>query len=88
MPISRHEIDDFDVDAANREKTQTLQRTTLRRRARAHGLELRHSAYGYALIDANRAHLDGRNDLALDEVAARLDAVSSAPAARRSTGRG
>jgi hypothetical protein len=91
MPITRREIDTFDADAVNREKTHALQRTTLRRKARAHGLELRHSAYGYALIDANRAHLDGRNDLGLDEVAVRLANLSSArpdPHANRPSGRG
>ena len=69
---TRREIDDFDADAANRDMAHTLQRNSLKRKARAHGLELRHSAYGYSLIDSSRAQVDGRNDLTLDEVGARL----------------
>ena len=79
---TRREIDDFDAEAANRDMAHTLQRNLLRRKARAHGLELRHSSYGYSLIDGNRAQVDGRNDLTLDEVGARLDgepAKKSAP---------
>jgi hypothetical protein len=34
---------------------------------------LRHSDYGYTLIDAERNRVGGRNDLTLDEVAAHLD---------------
>lgn len=62
----------FDPAAANAERTATLQRNDLRRRARAQGLELRHSDYGYSLIDGGRHRVDGRNDLTLDEVAKRL----------------
>ena len=50
-----------------------LRRNGLKRKARSRGLELRHSSYGYALIDAERNRVDDRNDLTLDEVAARLD---------------
>jgi hypothetical protein len=50
-----------------------LRRNGLRKKARASGLELRHSDYGYALIDAERNRVGGRNDLTLDEVAAHLD---------------
>lgn len=57
---------------ASAAKRQTLQRRLLDRRARASGLELRHSAYGYALIDAARKRVDDRNDLTLDEVEALL----------------
>jgi hypothetical protein len=53
-----------------------LQRNALRRRARAHGLELRHSARGYSLVDDARTRVDGRNDLTLEEVSGRLDAVA------------
>jgi hypothetical protein len=55
-----------------------LRRNGLRRQARAHGLELRHSDYGYSLIDSGRNRVDGRNDLTLDEVEARLDDGSGA----------
>lgn len=65
--------DDFDAAAANSDMAHKLQRNNLRRRARSRGLELRHSAYGYSLIDAARKPLDGRNDLTLDEVARHLD---------------
>ena len=65
-----HEV--FDADAANRDRADKLRRNSLRRRARARGYELRQSDYGYALIDASRERVDGRNDLTLDEVAARL----------------
>lgn len=84
---TRRDIDAFDADAANREMADTLQRNSLRRRARAQGLELRHSAYGYSLVDAGRARVEGRNDFTLDEVEARLDAVSGkSPASKRPNG--
>jgi hypothetical protein len=57
---------------ANEAKNTKLRRNELTRRARARGLELRHSAYGYALIDATRNPVEGRNDLTLDEVESRL----------------
>jgi hypothetical protein len=65
-----HEV--YDADAANRDREDKLRRNSLRRRARVRGYELRQSAYGYALIDGSRERVDGRNDLTLDEVAARL----------------
>jgi hypothetical protein len=80
---TRREIDDFDADAANRDMAHTLQRNTLRRTARARGLELRHSDYGYSLIDSSRARVDGRNDLTLDEVAAHLGAAPAKRTKRR-----
>jgi hypothetical protein len=70
-------LEHFDAAAANGEMAHKLQRNALRRRARGHGLELRHSAYGYSLIDPARNRVGGRNDLTLDEVAAHLDAASS-----------
>jgi hypothetical protein len=73
--------DDFDAaaaNAANNEMAHTLQRNALRRTARAHGLELRHSDYGYALVDVARRRVDSRNDLTLDEVAAHLATASQA----------
>jgi len=57
---------------ANEAKTETLRRRHLQRRARTLGLELRHSAYGYALIDAERNRVEDRSDLTLDEVESRL----------------
>jgi hypothetical protein len=57
---------------ANDTKTEKLRRQTLRRRAHAEGLELRNSAYGYALIDAARHPIEDRHDLSLDEVESRL----------------
>jgi hypothetical protein len=67
----------FDADAANAEKHRKLRRNALRTRAHAHALELRHSAYGYALIDRARHPVDGRNDLTLDEVATHLDGLAA-----------
>jgi hypothetical protein len=61
-----------DLRGANEAKTVKLRRNSLQRRARAHGFELRHSAYGYALIDAARKPVEGRNDMTLDEVESRL----------------
>jgi hypothetical protein len=74
--VTDRRTDDFDAAAANSEMAHKLQRNSLRRRARSHGLELRHSAYGYSLVDAARKRIDGRNDLTLDEVAVHLDAAS------------
>ena len=70
---TRASRESFDAAAANTERADKLRLHALRRRARARGLELRSSAYGYSLIDEARARLDGRNDLTLDEVAARLE---------------
>jgi hypothetical protein len=53
---------------ANEAKKEKLQRHTLQRRARAQGFELRHSEYGYALLDPERKRIDDRNDLTLKEV--------------------
>jgi hypothetical protein len=53
---------------ANEAMAHKLKRNGLRRRASARGLELRHSAYGYSLIDGARKQVDGRNDLTLDDV--------------------
>jgi hypothetical protein len=73
---ARRATDDFDAAEANSEMAHKLKRNTLRRRARAQGLELRHSAYGYSLVDVARTRVDGRNDLTLDEVALHLEAAS------------
>jgi hypothetical protein len=61
-----------DWRGANDAKVEKLRRHTLDRRAHSQGLELRHSAYGYALIDAARQPIEGRHDLSLDEVESRL----------------
>jgi len=53
---------------ANEAKADKLRRNSLQRQARRRGLELRHTAYGYALIDAARNRIDDRNDLTLDDV--------------------
>jgi hypothetical protein len=53
---------------ANEAKVEKLLLRKLQRLAQAGGLELRHSAYGYALIDSDRKRVDDRNDLTLREV--------------------
>jgi hypothetical protein len=53
---------------ANEAKYEKLRRNKLQRRARAQDLELRHSAYGYALLDAARKPVDDRSDMTLEEV--------------------
>lgn len=53
---------------ANEAKDEKLLRNTLQRRARAQGLELRHSEYGYSLLDAAHKRVDDRNDMTLKEV--------------------
>jgi len=57
---------------ANDAKAEKLRHHSLRRRAHAEGLELRHSAYGYAMIDTARHPIDNRHDMNLDEVESRL----------------
>ena len=57
---------------ANAEKDEKLLVRSLRRQAGAQGLELRHSAYGYALIDSARKQVGERNDMTLAEVKSRL----------------
>jgi len=58
---------------ANQAKAEKLRRNSLQRRAGARGLELRHSAHGYSLIDAARKRVEDRSDLSLDEVEAWLE---------------
>lgn len=53
---------------ANEAKHEKLLRNTLQRRARAQGLELRHSEYGYSLLDPARKRIDDRSDMTLAEV--------------------
>jgi len=57
-----------DWRGANEAKSDKLRHKSLQRRARARGIELRHSATGYALIDATRKRVDDRGDLTLDEI--------------------
>lgn len=58
---------------ANEAKTEKLRRSSLGRRAGARGFELRHSSYGYALIDSARNRVADRSDLTLDEVESWLE---------------
>ena len=53
---------------ANDAKAEKLRRNNLQRLARTRGLELRHSAYGYSLIDTARKPIDARNNMTLDEI--------------------
>jgi hypothetical protein len=68
--VTNHEK--HDPVLANAERATTLRKNDLRRRARAQGLELRHSDYGYSLVDGSRQRIEGRSDLTLDEVAKHL----------------
>jgi hypothetical protein len=61
-----------DYRGANDAKAEKLRRNTLQRRASALGLELRHSEYGYALIDSTRRRVEDRGDMTLDEIESRL----------------
>jgi hypothetical protein len=58
---------------ADEARVDKLRHKSLQRRARACGLELRHSAYGYALIDSARKRVDERSDLSLDEIESVLE---------------
>ena len=58
---------------ANHEKAEKLGVRSLKRRAGAQGFELRHSEYGYALIDSARKPVNQRNDMTLVEVETWLD---------------
>jgi hypothetical protein len=71
-PLTGSRTVEEDLRGANEAKTTKLRRNELTRRARSQGLELRHSTYGYALIDHTRTPFDGRNDLTLDDVETRL----------------
>ena len=57
-----------DWRGANDAKLEKLRRNSLQRQAGGRGFELRHSAYGYALIDSARKRIEDRSDLTLDEV--------------------
>ena len=58
---------------ANQASNEKLRVRKLQRRAREGGYEVRHSDYGYALIDAARKPVDDRRDLSLREVASLLE---------------
>lgn len=73
--MARRDNEVYDPAEVNATRASRLQHNTLRRLARQRGLELRHSDYGYSLIDGNRERVAGRNDLTLDEVAKHLDAA-------------
>jgi hypothetical protein len=68
-----------DWSGANEAKAVKLRRNSLTRRARACGLELRHSTYGYALIDAAQKRIDGRNDMTFDEIESCLREAEGTP---------
>jgi hypothetical protein len=53
---------------ANEEKVVRLRLRRLKRRAGAEGLEIRHSTYGYALIDSGRKVVNDRNNMSLAEI--------------------
>jgi hypothetical protein len=53
---------------ANQAKDETLRLRSVRRRAGAEGMEVRHSDYGYALIGTDRKSVNGRNDMSLKEI--------------------
>ena len=53
---------------ANEQKAEKLSLRRLKREADAQGLELRHSDYGYALIDSARKQVADRNDMTLKQV--------------------
>jgi hypothetical protein len=58
---------------ANDAKAEKLRGRSLQRRAGAQGLQLRHSEYGYALINSAREPVEDRSDMTLDEVESWLD---------------
>lgn len=62
-----------DWHGADEAKVDKLRHKSLQRRARACGFELRHSSYGYALIDSGRKRVDERSDLSLDEIESLLE---------------
>jgi hypothetical protein len=62
-----------DRRGANTAKLEKLRGRSLRRRAGGRGLELRHSAYGYALIENGGKPVDDRSNMTLDEIEVWLD---------------
>jgi hypothetical protein len=72
-----------DLYGANEAKIEKLRSNDVQRRARTRGLELRHSAYGYALIDSARRPVDDRDDLSLAVIVRRAATGRVARPARR-----
>jgi hypothetical protein len=66
-----------DWGGANEAKLEKLRRNNVQRRARSRGLQLRHSTYGYALIDSSRKPVDDRSNMSLDDVELWLDKASN-----------
>jgi hypothetical protein len=62
-----------DWRGANAAKTEKLLRARLQRNARGRGLQLRHSAHGYSLVDTAQARVEGRGDMTLAEVESWLE---------------
>jgi hypothetical protein len=75
--IPRRPNDNFDARAANAAMAEKLRLRSLRRTARTRGLELRHSAHGYSLVDGKRNRVEGRSDLTLDDVARHLEGATA-----------
>jgi hypothetical protein len=63
---------------ANQAKDEKLRLRSVRRRAGAEGLEIRHSDYGYALVGTDRKFVDGRNDMSLKEIESWLTTAEGA----------
>jgi hypothetical protein len=74
---SRHGREVIDAPAANAARADKLRTNSLRRLARSHRLELRHSDYGFSLVDETGKRVDGRNDLTLNEVEKLLKAIGA-----------
>jgi len=53
---------------ANEAKDEKLRERRLKREAGSRGFQLRHSDYGWALMDTERKPVDGRNDHTLKEL--------------------
>jgi hypothetical protein len=53
---------------ANEAKAEKLGARSLKRQAAAQGLQLRHSDFGYSLIDSARKPVNDRNNMTLAEV--------------------
>ena len=71
LPATPHREETW--PGANEDKLTKLRRNRLQRRAGARGFELRHSSYGYALIDSARKRIDDRSDMTLDEIESWLE---------------
>ena len=63
---------------ANEAKAEKLRVRSLKRRAGSQGFQLRHSAYGYALVDSAHKPIEDRNDLTLAEVEKRVAGIEPA----------